>query len=62
MDSNENYGEICKITQTGANDVYYIKNNDGRERLIPAIKDVIKKVDLENNLMYIKPLNGLFDL
>ncbi|MBP0979163.1 MAG: 16S rRNA processing protein RimM [Oscillospiraceae bacterium] len=65
IDTNKNYGKIYKITQTGANDVYYIRNNidsENKEYLIPAIKDVIKSVDLENNLMKIRPLKGLFDI
>ena len=62
IDSNQNYGKIYKIVKTGANDVYYIKDSEGKERLIPAIKDVIKSVDLENRVMTIKPLNGLFDI
>ncbi len=78
VDTKIKYGKITKITQTGANDVYHIQGlyhskvdcdgqvNDGelvhRELLIPAIKDVIKKVDLDNKIMLIKPLDGLFDI
>lgn len=62
VDTNENYGKIFKITKTGANDVYYIMDENKKELLIPAIKDVIKKVDIESKVMLIKPLNGLFDI
>lgn len=62
VDTNKKYGKISKITQTGANDVYYIKNQENQELLIPAIKDVVKQVDLENRIMMIRPLDGLFDI
>lgn len=60
-ETNEEYGKIVDVTQTGANDVYHIKADDGRIYLIPAIKDVVKKTDIENGVMRIKPLLGLFN-
>lgn len=54
------YGEIIDVVQTGANDVYHAKLGE-KLYLIPAIPSVVKKVDLENNIMEITPLEGLFD-
>lgn len=54
------YGVLSEVSKTGANDVYHIKNGD-REYLIPAIPQVIEKTDIENKIMIITPLKGLFD-
>ena len=54
-------GPIVDIIVTGSNDVYTIKTPDGRQVLIPAIKDVIKQIDLIRSTMYIDPLPGLLD-
>ena len=61
-DTGAVYGKLTDVSQTGANDVYTVTSDDGREYLIPAIPDVIMKNDLENDTMYIKPLEGLLDL
>lgn len=60
-DSGKNYGRITDVLKTGANDVYEITDADGIARMIPAIKDVIIETDIENKIMKIRPLNGLFD-
>jgi 16S rRNA processing protein RimM len=60
-DTGLSYGTIKEVSRTGRNDVYTIKRSDGSEVLIPAIKDVIKSVDIDNELMLITPLRGLFD-
>ena len=44
-------GTLSEIIETGANDVYTVKANDGKEILIPAIPDCIKNVDLEKRTM-----------
>jgi 16S rRNA processing protein RimM len=54
-------GPIIDIIVTGSNDVYTIKTPEGKQILIPAIKDVIKQVDLIRRTMYIDPLPGLLD-
>jgi 16S rRNA processing protein RimM len=54
-------GVISEIMATGGNDVYVIKADDGRQWLIPAIKQVIKQVDLVRRVMYIDPISGLLD-
>ncbi len=59
-DNNGILGIIGDVTQTGANDVWHIKNGD-REYLIPVIPDVVNKVDIDNNSVYITPLKGIFD-
>ncbi|MGN0621856.1 MAG: ribosome maturation factor RimM [Porcipelethomonas sp.] len=54
------YGKITDVLQTGANDVYEIKDGD-RTYLVPAIEDVIVSTDIEDGVMTISPLEGLFD-
>jgi len=54
-------GTIIDIIVTGSNDVYIVKTPDMQQILIPAIKDVIKQVDLIRHLMYIDPIRGLLD-
>ncbi len=60
-ESGKVYGTLTDVFQTGANDVYTVVSAEGKEYLVPAVPDVIMKNDLDNNIMYIKPLDGLFD-
>ena len=60
-ESGEEYGTISDVLQTGANDVYEITDSDSNKKYIPAIPDVIDKVDIEKGEMLITPLEGLFD-
>ena len=61
VDSGAVYGELVDISDTGANSVYHIKFADHVIRLIPAIPQVVLKVDIEGGKMLIRPLPGLFD-
>ena len=54
-------GVIVDIITTGSNDVYVVKTTDGPQQLIPAIKDVIKQIDLIRRTMHIDPIPGLLD-
>ena len=60
-DSGESYGKITDVSQTGANDVYHITDEKGNVKLIPAIPEVVAETDIENGMMKITPLEGLFD-
>lgn len=55
------YGELTDVSQTGANDVYHIRFADGKTRYIPAIAQVVIDTNLENGVMKIRPLDGLFE-
>jgi 16S rRNA processing protein RimM len=54
-------GRIKEILSTGANDVYVVER-EGQEWLLPAVKEVIERVDLEREVLYITPIEGLIDL
>lgn len=55
-------GTLTDVLQTGANDVYCVKMENGKELLLPAIKDCILNVDLEKQEMLVHMLDGLLDL
>lgn len=55
-------GTISDVIDTAANDVYVVKLAGRRDLLIPAIKQCIVNVDVENNLMTVRLLDGLMDL
>lgn len=52
-------GEIVYIFETGSNDVYEVKQENGKNILIPAIKDVVKNVDIKNGKVVINLIEGL---
>ncbi|HCS40604.1 MAG TPA: 16S rRNA processing protein RimM [Anaerolineaceae bacterium] len=47
-------GSIEEILVTGANDVYIIKNENGEELLLPAIKDAVRSIDRRSRKMVVK--------
>jgi len=59
FEGDENLGVLAAIMETGANEVYIIDQSDGQELLIPAIPEVILKIDLEQKRMDVHLLEGL---
>ena len=55
------YGTLSDVSKTGANDVWHVKNDAGQEYLLPAIPPVVIETDVENNVVRIRPLKGIFD-
>ena len=60
-DPEKVYGTLTQVSETGANDVYHILFADGVTRYIPAIPLVVISTDVENKVMTIRPLEGLFE-
>lgn len=52
-------GVLKDVMETGANDVYVITLDDGRELLLPAIKQCVLAVDIEAGFITIHILDGL---
>jgi 16S rRNA processing protein RimM len=60
VDENEkSLGELVEIIETGANNVYVIRDESGKEILLPAIPEVILEMDTERRLMRVHLLEGL---
>lgn len=60
-DEGEQLGVLDDIFNTGSNDVYVVKNELGKQILLPAIAEVIKKIDLEQGKITVHLLKGLIE-
>ncbi len=60
-DDGEELGTLTDVIKTGANDVYEVKMTDGREVLLPAIKECVLNVDLEKKVVTVHMMDGLLD-
>ena len=58
-DEGESLGAIREILATGSNDVYVVRPESGSEILLPAISQVVKRVDLASGTMLVHLLPGL---
>lgn len=58
-DEQKELGKVVDIFPTGSNDVYVVKDELGKQILLPAIKEVIKNVDIENKAITVHLLEGL---
>jgi 16S rRNA processing protein RimM len=54
-------GRVASIIETGANDVYVVKD-DAREILIPALQSVVHTIDLDAKIMRVELPDGLEDI
>ena len=58
-DEGELLGILEDIFNTGSNDIYVVKNELGKQILLPSIPDVIKKIDMPNKKVIVHLLPGL---
>jgi len=52
-------GKVENVISTGSNDVYIVKGKDKKELFVPAIREVVKNVNLENKRITINMVDGL---
>lgn len=60
-DTDEVYGKLTDVIKTGANDVYELKDAQGKTFYLPVIPDVVKKIAPEKGYVLITPMKGIFD-
>lgn len=58
-ENGEALGHLVEILETGANDVYVVRNETGKEILLPAIPSVILELDAPRRVMRVHVLEGL---
>ena len=58
-DEGKLIGKVDDIYNTGANDIYVVKDDLGKQTLLPGIKDVIKNVDLKKGQIIVHLIPGL---
>lgn len=58
-DEGELLGKVDDIFPTGANDVYVVKDELGKQILLPSIPEVLKEIDLEKGKVIVHLIEGL---
>lgn len=54
-ESGKVIGAVTEIIETGANDVYVVRDENGAEILLPAIKSVILNIEKEKKVITVRP-------
>lgn len=60
-DEGKVLGTLTDVIETGANDVYAVKTPEGKEILLPAIRDCIQDVNVDEKRMTVHVMEGLLD-
>jgi 16S rRNA processing protein RimM len=59
--SGASLGRLAEVLHTGSNDVYVVRNDAGREMLLPALKSVVKEVSVEAGVIKVIVPEGLME-
>ena len=59
IDTGRIYGKLKEVLKYGQHDIYTVDTESG-EKLLPAVKEFVKKIDLEQGV-FVKPIEGIFD-
>lgn len=60
-DTGVRYGGLTDVIATGANDVWQVTDEQGKDYLVPVIADVVVSVDVDAERIELRPLGGIFD-
>lgn len=53
-------GRVTEIMETPGNELYVVQDGD-KEYLIPAVKQIVANINLDDGIMTITPVDGLLD-
>ena len=54
-------GKLVDIYNSGSCDIYVVKDDNGKQILLPNIPDLKKEIDLVNEKIVVYPIKGLLD-
>lgn len=60
-EDGEALGTLAEVLETGSNDVYLVKKAGAKDLLVPALRTVVKSVDIEGRLVRVVLPDGLRD-
>jgi 16S rRNA processing protein RimM len=55
-------GKVKDVFRTGSNDVYQVVNDNRKDLLVPALREVVERIDLTEQRIIIRPLPGLLEI
>ena len=58
-ETGEEIGKVSEIIETGANDVWEVTPTEGKPHYIPYIEDVVKDIDIDEQVITIELMDGL---
>ena len=58
VDNGKKYGVIKDVINRGSSDIYVVNTPNG-ERMMPAVEEFVKKVDIDGGKVFVKPISGL---
>lgn len=58
-EDGEPFGTMKDVMATGANDVYVVEREDASEVLLPAIRECVRKIDMEQGVITVHIMDGL---
>lgn len=58
-DEGEELGVVAEMIETGANNVYVVRPEEGPDVLLPDIEEVVLEVDVKNKRMRVHLIEGL---
>jgi len=54
-------GKVKDIIQAGSNEVYLIQTQEGKDIMIPSVKEFIPEIDLEKRRITVNPIEGMIE-
>lgn len=58
-ENGEYLGKVEDIYNTGSNDIYVVKDDLGKQKILPGIDEVIKNIDLDQGKIIVNLIEGL---
>ena len=58
---NQYLGKVKDVIQAGSNEVYLIQSQEGKEIMIPSVKEFIPEIDLEKKRITVNPIEGMIE-
>lgn len=60
-DNGKFLGTVSDVLQTGANDVFIVSSDGGKELLVPVINDCVLDINTKENKIVVKLMKGMLD-
>ena len=59
-DTDRIYGQLTNVDRPAAQDIYTVTDGAGKEHMLPAVPEFVKKIDIDARKIFVTPIEGMF--